>query len=82
MSPIKRNFLNLYHQDAANLNETDQINEFSSAEKKKFYQFEKAYLENESTIEKHLAVAASRVLVDGDANRVVSSAFAYCFKEA
>ena len=73
--------MNLYHQDAANLNETDQTIEFSTGAKNK-YQFGKAYLQNESTIEKHLAVAASRVLVDGDADRVVNTAFAYCFKEA
>ena len=34
------------------------------------------------TIEKGVTVAANRVLVNGDAIRLVNDAFAYCFKEA
>ena len=32
--------------------------------------------------EKHVAVAANRVLVDGDIIRFVNTTFAFCFKEA
>ena len=34
------------------------------------------------TIEKDVAVAANRVLVNGKAISLVNNAFAYCFKEA
>ena len=48
---------------------------------KKYYQNGNAYLQYEITIDKHVSVAANRVLVDGDAIRLVNIAFAYCIKE-
>ena len=41
-----------------------------------------AYFHYELMIEKDVAVAANRVLVNRDAIRLVNNAFAYCFKEA
>ena len=75
----KRFFENL---SSAYLNDFDQNFEFFSGEKKSYHQIGIAYLQYEFKIEKGVAVAANRVLVNGDAPRLVKNAFAYCFKEA
>ena len=51
-------------------------------ENNNYHQIGNAYLQYEITIEKDLAVAANRVLVNGNANRLVNNAFAFCFNEA
>ena len=47
---------------------------------KNSHQVGNAYFEYELKVEKSVAVAANRVLVNGDAFRLVTNAFAYCFK--
>ena len=81
-SITKRDFLKIYHQQAANLNDADQNIDFIFGEIKNYHQIGSAYLQYESTIEKDVAVAAKRVLVNGDAVRLVNNTFAYCFREA
>ena len=81
-SNIKRDFRKLYHQQAANKNDSNQNIVFLFGENTNYRQFGNAYLEYELTIEIYVAVAAKRVLEDGDAIRLVKNAFAYCFKEA
>ena len=82
-SPImKRDFLKLYHEQAADLNVFDQNIEFIVRENNKYYRISNAYLQYELTKGKDVAIAANRVLVDGDVNRLVINAYAYCFKEA
>ena len=71
-----------YHQQAANLNDFDQNIDFIFGENNNYHQIGNAYLHYELAIEKNFAVAANRVLVNGDAIRLVNNAFAYCFKEA
>ena len=78
----KRDFLKIYHQQAANLNDSDQNNDFIFGENNNYHQIGKVYLQYELAIEKDVAVAANRVLVNGDAIRLVINAFAYCFNEA
>ena len=48
----------------------------------KYNQIGNAYLQYEITIEKGVANAADRVVVDGNVIRLLNNAFAYCFKEA
>ena len=79
---IKRDFLKFYHQQAANINDSYQNKDFTFGEKNNYHQIGNAYLQYELTIEKDVAVAADRVLVNGDAIRLVNIAFAYSFKEA
>ena len=81
-STTKIDFLKTYHEQAANLNNFDQNIEFIFGESKNYYQIGNAYLQSKLTIEKDVAVAANRVLVYGDAIRLVNNAFAYWFKEA
>ena len=70
------------HQQAANLNDSDQTIEFVFGENNNCHQVGIAYLQYELTIEKDVAVAANRSRVNGDGIRLVNNAFAYCFKEA
>ena len=81
-STIKRSFLKLYHQQAANINASDQNNDFIFGEKNNYHQIGNAYLQYELTIEKEVAVAAIKVLVNGEAIKSANIAFAYCFREA
>ena len=71
-----------YHQQAANKNDSGPIYDFKVGENNNYHQSGNAYLQNELTIEKDVAVAANRVLVNGDAFTLVNNAFAYCFKKA
>ena len=77
---MKRDFLQIYHQQASNLNDSNQNVHFLLAENSKSHQIGNAYLQNEMTIKKVVVVAASRVLVNGNAIRLVNKAFAHCFK--
>ena len=73
--------MNFYHQQEANLNDSyHNIDLFS--ENDNYHQIGNAYLRYELKTEKDVAVAANRVLVNGDAIRLVNRALAYCFKEA
>ena len=74
--------MKIYHQQATNLIDFDQNFDFISGENNIYYQVGNCYLQYELTIEKDLAVAANRVRLNGDVNRLVNTAFAYCFKEA
>ena len=79
-SIMKRDFLKIYQQEA-NLNDSDQNIEFIYGQINNYHQIGTVYLLYEMTIE-DVAVAANRVLVNGDSIRLVNNAFAYCFKEA
>ena len=54
----KRDFLEIYQQQAANLNDSDQNIEFIFDENNSYHQIGNAYLQYKMTIEKNLAVAA------------------------
>ena len=74
--------MKIYHQQAANLNDSDQKIEFIFRENYNYHRVGNAYLQHEMTIEKDVAIAADGVFVDGYVIRLVNNAFAYCFKEA
>ena len=78
---IKRDFFEFYHQQAANSNDSDQNIKFMFGENNKYHQVGNANLQYKKTIEKDVAVAANRVLVNRDAIRLGNNAFAFCFKE-
>ena len=73
--------MKFYHQQEANLNDSYHIIDLFS-ENDNYHQIGNAYLRYELKTEKDVAVAANRVLVNGDAIRLVNRALAYCFKEA
>ena len=62
----KEIFLKNYHQRSATLNDSDQNIEFIFAEKINYHQIRIASLQYELTVEKYVAAAANRVLVNGD----------------
>ena len=64
------------------MNDSDQNIDFIFGENNNYHQIGNAYIQYEMTIEKDVAVAANRFLVNGDAIWLVNIAFAYCFKEA
>ena len=74
--------MKIYHQQAANLNDSDQNISFIFGENSIYHQISNAYLQYELSIEKDVAVAANRFLVKGNATRLVNNAFACCFKES
>ena len=74
--------MKIYHEQAANLNDSDQIIDSVFGENNNYYPIVNAYLQYKMTIEKDVAVPANRFLVNGDAIRLVNNAFAYCFREA
>ena len=78
---MKRDFLKLYHQQAANLSNSDRNVEFIFGENSNYHQIGKTYLQNEFIIEKEVADAVDIFLVNDDVIRLVKNAFAYCFKE-
>ena len=61
---------------------SNQNIDFIFGENNNYHQIGNSYLQYEITIEKDVAVADNRVVVNGDAIRLKSNAFAYCFKEA
>ena len=78
-SIIKTDFLKLHHQQAANLNGSDQNIEFIFGDKKIYLQIGNVYLQNDIKAEKAIAVAAKRVVVDGDVFRLVKKRFCIMF---
>ena len=54
---------------------------FFSVKNNIYHQIGIAHVQHELTWEKDVALAANRVLVNGDAIKLVNNAFAYCFKE-
>ena len=81
-SIIKRGFLKIYRQQAANLNDSDQSFEIINGESNSYHQVANVCLQYEMKKEKDVAVLGSKVIADGDVIRLVNNAFAFCFKEA
>ena len=77
----KRDFMIIYHQQAANLNDSDENIDFVSA---KIIIIIKSVtpIFNMKWQKKDVAVAANRVRANGDTNRLVKSAFGFCFRKA
>ena len=76
-SIVKRDYTKVYHQQGANLNDSNQNVEFIFGENNNYHQIGNAYLEFDITV---LNTAGN--FTDLSAIRLVNNAFAYCFKEA
>ena len=77
-SIIKRDFLKIYHQQGAQLNQSDQNIEFIFGENNNFHQVGNSYLEFDITVRRE----DNANFTNNSAIRLTNNAFAYCFKEA
>ena len=74
----KRDFLKVYHQQKAQLNQRDQNIEFIFGENNSYLQIGNGYLEFDITVRK----SDSTNFHYSDTIRLVNNCFAFCFKEA
>ena len=82
-SIIKRDFIKVYHQQGAQLNDPDQDIEFNFGENNNYHQVGNSYLHFDITVRK-ADNADSDVINNVATNeviRLVNNAFAPCFKE-
>ena len=77
-SIIKRDFLKIYHQQGAQLNQSDQKIEFIFGENNNFHQVGNSYLEFDITVRRE----DNANFTNNSRIRLTNNAFAYCFKEA
>ena len=77
-SIVKRDFLKVYHQQGAQLNQSGQKFEFIFGENNNYHEIGNGYLEFELTLRKNDTNNFHRE----DPIRLVNNAFAFCFKEA
>ena len=75
-SIIKRDFIKVYHQRGAQLNDPDQNIEFIFSENKNYHQIENPYLQFDITVQDPTAGFNANAEI-----RLVNNAFAHCFKE-
>ena len=77
-SIIKRDFTKIYHQQGAQLNQSDQNIEFIFGEKNNYHQIGNGYLEFNITVRKS---DTTNFHIE-DPIRIVNNGYAFCFKEA
>ena len=77
-SIIKRDFTKLYHQQGAQLNQSDQIIEFPSGENNNYHQIGNGYLEFIITVRQN---DTTNFHIE-DPIRLVNNGYAFCFNEA
>ena len=77
-SIVKRDFLKVYHQQRAQLNQSDQNIELIFVENNNYHQIGNAYLEFDITVRK----SDSTNFHYDDPMRLVNNAFVFCLKEA
>ena len=77
-SIIKRDFTKIYHQQGAQLNQSDQNIEFNFGENNNYHQIGNRYLEFNITVRKN---DTTNFHIE-DPIRLVNNGFAFCFKEA
>ena len=76
-SIVKRDYTKVYHQQGANLNDSNQNVEFIFGEINNFRQIGNSYLEFDITVRNTAGNFTNTSVI-----RLVNNAFAYCFKEA
>ena len=81
-SIVKRDYTKVYHQQGANLNDSNQSVEFIFGENNNYHQIGNAYLEFDITIRKVVAAPADPNFANADQIRLINNAFAYCFTQA
>ena len=77
-SIIKRDYLKIYHQQGANLNDADQNIEFVFGENSSYHQIGNAHLEFDITVRN---TDNDNALADASIIRLTNNALAFCFKE-
>ena len=77
-SIIKRDYLKVYHQQGAQLNDPDQNIEFVFGDNNNYHQIGNSYLQFDILVRPQLAANA---FDDESPIRLVNNAFAHCFKE-
>ena len=77
-SIIKRDFTKIYHQQGAQLNQSDQNIEFIFGENNNCHQIGKGFLEFNITVQKN---DTTKFHIE-DPIRLVNNGYAFCFKEA
>ena len=82
-SIIKRDFIEVYHQQGAKLNDPDENLEFIFGENNNYHQVGNSYLQFDITVRKsnngHFNVTNDAAI--NEVVRLVNNAFAHCFKE-
>ena len=77
-SIIKRDYIKIYHQQGAQLNDPNQNVEFIFGENNNYHQIGNAYLQFDITVRRD----PNANFTNADVIRLVNNAFAYTFKEA
>ena len=77
-SIVKRDYTKVYHQQGANLNDSNQSVEFIFGENNNYHQIGNAYLEFDITIRKIVEIPNNPNFIDTDQIRLINDAFAYC----
>ena len=77
ISIIKRDFINVYHQQGAQLSDPDQNIEFIFGENNNYHQIGNSYLQFDITVRNPAANSADYTPI-----RLVNNGFAHCSKEA
>ena len=77
-SIIKRDFIKIYHQQGAQLNDPDQNIEFIFGDNNNYHQIGNSYLQFDITVRPQRAADA---FGDDSPIRLVNYAFAHCFEE-
>ena len=81
-SIVKRDYTKVYHQQRANLNDSNQNVEFIFGENNNYHQIGNGYLEFDITIRKVVEIPNNPNFIDTDQLRLINNAFAYCFTQA
>ena len=76
-SIVKRDYIKVYHQSGANLNDSNQNVEFIFSENNNYHQLGNAYLEFDITVRN-----TAGNFTDASVIRLVNNAFAFCFTQA
>ena len=75
-SIVKRVYIKVYHQQGANLNDSNQNVEFIFSENNNYHQIGNAYLEFDTTVRN-----STGNFTNASEIRLVNIGFAYCFRE-
>ena len=81
-SIIKRDFIKIYHQQGAQLNDLDQNIEFNFGENNNYHQIGNSYLQFDITVRKADNINFNNDPAVNEVIRLVNNASAHCFKEA
>ena len=81
-SIVKRDYIKVYQQQGANLNDSNQNVDFVFRENNNYNQIGNAYLEFAISFRKIVEIPNNLNFIDTDQIRLMNNCFAYCFTEA